>query len=280
MASFIWKPMTKFMFFLQFWNGHWAKLFSFDHGLSNQVAIGKLTFMIYIPIPLVRRLALASQPQVHSSHPTIPERHATIRAENYKQPEKFQNRRGNSFGNWDVWLLDWLDLMRGHKHWNCHRLTDWAEFTICRTIYKSVGLIDWLAKLGPWGYERRYCSTIDWLTESVRPRNSQLGRLKRCERTVLCDAVWTNGKARKKKDSVFFTSNIPKTWHLYPYRAQYSKETPTSAYGGARVKFTCFCIREQNLNPVSRSKSVVIRSGSKFHFQNHIDFDFNGYPSI
>ena len=55
------------------------------------------TELVHILVPLVRRLVLASQPYLYSSHPIIPERYTTTRAENFKKPEKFRSRRGNSF---------------------------------------------------------------------------------------------------------------------------------------------------------------------------------------
>ena len=197
---------------------------------------------IYILIPLVRRLALAFQPHLHSSH----------------------------------------------KHWHCRRLIDWAELITCRRIYKpcridwlidwlnfargdtNVGtvhrLIDWLS---PWGHG--ICSSVDWNDASA------LFYAMQSEQTV----------KPEKGDFVFFTPNIPKTWYMYPYRAQYLTENCIRARGGTRAKFTsdntfheeqhwkwsrflCFCTAEKKIGNIFKNwkfsllKSLLERNFSQF----------------
>ena len=74
---------------------------------------------------------------------------------NYKNPEKFQNRRANSFGTAVSWLIDWLI---GYT-WNVTGLISWLNDWLIDWVYlKCHGtdkLIEWL---------------IDWLMYSTRVR--------------------------------------------------------------------------------------------------------------
>ena len=113
-----------------------------DFFAKNQKKIEIISLVIYRLLPLVRGLALASQPHLHSSHPTISQRYTTTRAEKYKNPEKFQNRRGNSFWNGSQ-LIGWFGMLKCHV---TDTLIDWSlDWLIDRSVDCFVAwLIDWL----------------------------------------------------------------------------------------------------------------------------------------
>ena len=93
---------------------------------------------VLILIPLVRRLALESQPHLHSSHPTLPQRYTTIRVKDYKNPENFQNRRENSF--WNPTLPQRYTTIRVKDYKNPENFQNRRE----NSFWNGIQSIDWL----------------------------------------------------------------------------------------------------------------------------------------
>ena len=128
---------------------------------------------------------------LRSSHPTIPQRCTTTRAENYKTPKSLKTEEETHFEMKVNWLIDWVYLRP------CR--IDWLFFP--NLAYRDTNVVT-VHRL------------IDWLIDPVRAWDSRLVRLKRCERTVLCDAVWTNGRARKGGFCLFHAKHPQNMTHV------------------------------------------------------------------